>query len=272
MTKAKKFKRRVRSRMTKTGESYVTARSHLDVRSTNRSPSSRQSDWVPGIGYVPIGDDGYPVQASPFETNPDLLSWLTEYNHSFSVGRIGGHPEAVAALAEDEAATGLLEVMKGISASPYDEVIQYGDVKSLIDVLQAATRQEGAETHSFDDVRDRQIGFVDVSTRIFHCVHLTTLATRTWGVMSGVKQRIIAEFIKTEEGRAKLFGGPNPWYVPFIIEHDEEPPPAEWMNVAIDDLSALWDIPENERKGFMDGAVDQEGLDYVMNTFVSSSS
>jgi hypothetical protein len=56
MTRQADFKRRVRARMAKTGESYATARSRLLASDTDRVPDDSQLDWMAGALHVSNGD------------------------------------------------------------------------------------------------------------------------------------------------------------------------------------------------------------------------
>jgi hypothetical protein len=61
MTRQADFKRRVRARMTKTGESYATARSrlldeHPDTSPDTEQPSTGPLDWMPEALHISNGD------------------------------------------------------------------------------------------------------------------------------------------------------------------------------------------------------------------------
>jgi hypothetical protein len=56
MTKQAGFKRRVRARMTKTGESYATARSRLLAGQPGATPDDCPLDWMPGALHISNGD------------------------------------------------------------------------------------------------------------------------------------------------------------------------------------------------------------------------
>jgi hypothetical protein len=56
MTKQASFKRRVRARMTKTGESYATARSSLLARHPGAAPDDSPLDWMPEALHISNGD------------------------------------------------------------------------------------------------------------------------------------------------------------------------------------------------------------------------
>jgi hypothetical protein len=56
MTKQASFKRRVRARMTKTGESYATARSRLLARHPGVTPDDSPLDWMPEALHISNGD------------------------------------------------------------------------------------------------------------------------------------------------------------------------------------------------------------------------
>jgi hypothetical protein len=48
MTRQADFKRRVRARMAKTGESYATARARLRTEHPDLTPNDAPLDWMPG--------------------------------------------------------------------------------------------------------------------------------------------------------------------------------------------------------------------------------
>jgi Domain of unknown function (DUF1835) len=56
MTKQADFKRRVRARMAKTGESYATARSRLLAGHPGTTPDDSPLDWMPGALHISNGD------------------------------------------------------------------------------------------------------------------------------------------------------------------------------------------------------------------------
>ena len=56
MTKQAGFKRRVRARMAKTGESYATARSRLLAEHPGRAPDDSPLDWMPEALHISNGD------------------------------------------------------------------------------------------------------------------------------------------------------------------------------------------------------------------------
>ena len=56
MTKQAGFKRRVRARMAKTGESYATARSRLLARHPGTTPDDSPLDWMPEALHISNGD------------------------------------------------------------------------------------------------------------------------------------------------------------------------------------------------------------------------
>jgi hypothetical protein len=56
MTRQADFKRRVRARMAKTGESYTTARSRLRTDHPGTAPDDSRLDWMPGALHVSNGD------------------------------------------------------------------------------------------------------------------------------------------------------------------------------------------------------------------------
>ena len=56
MTKQAGFKRRVRARMAKTGESYATARSRLLAEHPGRAPDDSPLDWMPEALHLSNGD------------------------------------------------------------------------------------------------------------------------------------------------------------------------------------------------------------------------
>jgi hypothetical protein len=56
MTKQAGFKRRVRARMAKTGESYATARSRLLAEHTGTTPDDSPIDWMPEALHISNGD------------------------------------------------------------------------------------------------------------------------------------------------------------------------------------------------------------------------
>jgi len=56
MTKQADFKRRVRARMTKTGESYATARTRLLAGHPGVTPDDSPLDWMPGALHISNGD------------------------------------------------------------------------------------------------------------------------------------------------------------------------------------------------------------------------
>ena len=56
MTKQAGFKRRVRARMAKTGESYATARSRLLTEHPGTTPDDSPLDWMPGALHISNGD------------------------------------------------------------------------------------------------------------------------------------------------------------------------------------------------------------------------
>ena len=61
MTRQADFKRRVRARMAKTGESYATARSrllteHPDTTPDTEHPTTGPLDWMPGALHISNGD------------------------------------------------------------------------------------------------------------------------------------------------------------------------------------------------------------------------
>ena len=56
MTKQAGFKRRVRTRMAKTGESYATARSRLLTEHPGTAPDDSPLDWMPGALHISNGD------------------------------------------------------------------------------------------------------------------------------------------------------------------------------------------------------------------------
>src|SRR5947209_1625921 len=56
MTKQADFKRRVRARMTKTGESYATARSRLLAEHPGTRPEGSSLDWMPEALHISNGD------------------------------------------------------------------------------------------------------------------------------------------------------------------------------------------------------------------------
>jgi hypothetical protein len=56
MTKQAGFKRRVRARMAKTGESYATARSKLLAEHPGTTPDDAPLDWMPGALHISNGD------------------------------------------------------------------------------------------------------------------------------------------------------------------------------------------------------------------------
>ena len=56
MTKQAGFKRRVRARMAKTGESYATARSRLLAEHPGTTPDDSPLDWMPGALHISNGD------------------------------------------------------------------------------------------------------------------------------------------------------------------------------------------------------------------------
>src|SRR5512146_1559563 len=56
MTRQADFKRRVRARMAKTGESYATARSRLFAERPGTMPGDSPLDWMPGALHISNGD------------------------------------------------------------------------------------------------------------------------------------------------------------------------------------------------------------------------
>jgi len=56
MTKQAGFKRRVRARMAKTGESYATARSRILAEHPDTTPDDSPLDWMPGALHISNGD------------------------------------------------------------------------------------------------------------------------------------------------------------------------------------------------------------------------
>ena len=56
MTKQADFKRRVRARMAKTGESYATARSRLLAGRPDPTPDDSPLDWMPEALHISNGD------------------------------------------------------------------------------------------------------------------------------------------------------------------------------------------------------------------------
>ena len=56
MTKQAGFKRRVRARMGKTGESYATARSRLLAEHPGATPDDSPLDWMPEALHISNGD------------------------------------------------------------------------------------------------------------------------------------------------------------------------------------------------------------------------
>ena len=56
MTKQAGFKRRVRARMAKTGESYATARSKLLAGQPGTTPDDFPLDWMPDALHISNGD------------------------------------------------------------------------------------------------------------------------------------------------------------------------------------------------------------------------
>ena len=56
MTKQAGFKRRVRARMAKTGESYATARSRLRTEHPGAAPDDSPLGWMPGALHISNGD------------------------------------------------------------------------------------------------------------------------------------------------------------------------------------------------------------------------
>src|SRR5262245_29246767 len=56
MTKQAGFKRRVRARMARTGESYATARSRLLARHPNLTPDDSPLDWMPEALHISNGE------------------------------------------------------------------------------------------------------------------------------------------------------------------------------------------------------------------------
>jgi Domain of unknown function (DUF1835) len=56
MTRQSDFKRRVRTRMAKTGESYATARSRLLVTHPAATPDDSPLDWMPEALHISNGD------------------------------------------------------------------------------------------------------------------------------------------------------------------------------------------------------------------------
>jgi hypothetical protein len=56
MTRQADFKRRVRARMAKTGESYATARSRLLGRPSDTGPEGSPPGWMPGALHISNGD------------------------------------------------------------------------------------------------------------------------------------------------------------------------------------------------------------------------
>ena len=56
MTRQADFKRRVRARMAKTGESYATARSRLLGGHQDMTPGDTPIDWMPEALHVSNGD------------------------------------------------------------------------------------------------------------------------------------------------------------------------------------------------------------------------
>jgi len=56
MTKQAGFKRRVRARMAKTGESYATARSRLLAGQPGAMPDGSPLGWMPGALHISNGD------------------------------------------------------------------------------------------------------------------------------------------------------------------------------------------------------------------------
>ena len=56
MTRQADFKRRVRARMAKTGESYATARSRLLAEHPGTTPDDSPLDWMPGALHISNGD------------------------------------------------------------------------------------------------------------------------------------------------------------------------------------------------------------------------
>ena len=56
MTRQADFKRRVRARMAKTGESYATARTRLLADHPERTPNDSPLDWMPAALHISNGD------------------------------------------------------------------------------------------------------------------------------------------------------------------------------------------------------------------------
>jgi hypothetical protein len=56
MTRQADFKRRVRARMAKTGESYATARSRLLAEQPDTTPADSPLDWMPEALHISNGD------------------------------------------------------------------------------------------------------------------------------------------------------------------------------------------------------------------------
>ena len=56
MTRQADFKRRVRARMAKTGESYATARSRLLIEHPGTTPDDSPLDWMPEALHISNGD------------------------------------------------------------------------------------------------------------------------------------------------------------------------------------------------------------------------
>ncbi|HEY8456905.1 MAG TPA: hypothetical protein VIL34_15040 [Actinopolymorphaceae bacterium] len=74
MTRESGFKKRVRARMRKTGESYATARAHLDEHDTRHGPSQRQERRPHATLHVTNGDTTVDVLRSAGLGDP-ILPW-----------------------------------------------------------------------------------------------------------------------------------------------------------------------------------------------------
>ena len=233
MTKQPGFKRRVRARMAKTGESYATARSRLLAGHPGPKPDDSLLDWMPGALHISNGDatdvpgtglaqrviywrdilhEGPVPQVAPAELRQIRAGYLTGYESAGHAGAMRQFTERDQALAANRDG----EYVLWFEADLYDQLQITEILARLADLGVPAERitliciGEHAGIARFGGLGELTAGQLRELPHTNACSRLTPaaleLATRAWAAFRAPAPEDLGAIAATRLGELRFLG------------------------------------------------------------------